>query len=242
MRRDEGLTERVAGPHLELPRVNALVRVAIGVGPDPDGAMRVEDVASRIEDRTDPQQPFAPERLLLAAPRYAGDSELPRPGTACWVSWPTQRGLMDLPVAFVGAEYAREKLAAWWVEVTGAAVRTERRRFFRVTLQLPLELRVPDLVLTGHVVDLSEGGLRCLLPSALDAAGLVLGDEVEVAFTPEGHSTLALSGIVVRLLPGPTRTDPREVGLRFLDTRAYADVMRRVVYDEQLRARRRVLL
>jgi hypothetical protein len=146
--------------------------------------------------------------------------------------------------------------------VDGPAIRIERRRYFRVMLVMPMHVEIPRsashyiervrvgvggeesevpgrvrgdvLALPGHTVDISEGGVRCLLP----APPLPPGAEVHIAFTAE-RADLRMRSLVIRSTPG--RGDSEELcetSLQFTEPGQYAEVMRKVVYAEQLRQRR----
>lgn len=89
---------------------------------------------------------------------------------------------------------------------------------------------------SGTTLDLSEGGLRCLLPPP----ALVLGQRVRVLLSIDGED-LVLDSDVVRAQPLEARpgvVKQVETGVEFCDPEEYGDVLRRAVFSEQLRLRR----
>jgi hypothetical protein len=245
-----------------LPPVNALIRVTISSSSARDSPIRAADVPSRVEDVPEREDGGDPDEFLIAAPQFRGDSEPPAPDTPCLVLWTTDRGLVELPAAYVATEDGGNGIRTWRLVVDGPAIRIERRRYFRVELTMPMHVEIPRsashyiervrvgvggempevtgkvqgdvLALPGHTVDISEGGVRCLLPPP----ALPPGADVHLSFTSEG-TTLRMRSLVIRATPGRGDTeDLCETSLQFTEPGTYADVMRKVVYAEQLRLRR----
>jgi len=100
-----------------LPRVNQLVRVALYTDDDLEGHPSQYDLPSRMEEVNPAQGPGERHLLLIASPRYSGDLEEPVVGTLCTLTWPTERGLMELPVSYLGRQVARNSVDVWQVEV-----------------------------------------------------------------------------------------------------------------------------
>jgi PilZ domain len=223
---------------------------------------------SRIEDVDEtPPGPGRRSLLYVAAPRYAGDLEGPEPGSPCRVTWPTPVGLCELPTRFQGRAFVGPALRAWRLVVDGPVMRAQRRRFFRVPWVGPVTLEVsgdlsqpqpqpqprrvtgPDQdgspavaadlqVLTGMAMDLSEGGLRVTLP----APGLQDRTAIRVLL-PVRDQVLVLPATTVwhRADPAPGRRQV-ETGISFDDTEEHGDLLRRVVVEAQLQARRAGLI
>lgn len=228
-----------------MPTVNGLIRVALYTTDDVEGHPYVHDIPSRIEDIAEPVA-GTPRELLIAAPRYEGNLALPAEGGLAVLTWPTQRGLMELPVHFAGTT-TLGVLQVWRMHVAGPALRTERRKYFRVTVCLPVRVALGtgsvgvgikpsmDLTLAGHTVDLSEGGLRCLVPGPPLAPGASLMIWLQVE-----DSQMELQATVVRSDPAENDESGEglcETSLRFIDAGQHADAMRRIVFTQQLRAR-----
>jgi hypothetical protein len=247
-----------------LPALNTLIRLTIGTrSSDPDAEPLVANVPSRIEDvePADPQAKGGRTQLFVAVPHYAGDVDVPRPGTACTVTWVSPGGLYDLPTGFVERVVVGPVVRAWRVEVTGPAVRAQRRRYVRVPWTKPVVVEVLPVVrlphtnpvdaeeagdpgsepaeretVHGNTLDLSEGGIRCTLPPP----PLRDGQPVRVQLDVEGNS-LVLDGTVVRVKVTTAKPGGRphcETGIAFTEPDEYGDLLRKVIFSEQLRSRR----
>jgi hypothetical protein len=240
----------------DLPAVNALVRVSLGDADSPDVSQLASRVPSRVEDVLPAPAGSGAPRLLVAAPQFEGDLELPAPGARCTVQWTSPYGLWVLPVAFRDGRRACT-VGVWELDVVGAARREERRKFVRVAWSLPVELELrpgddlaaevrelltraaggelPDgrLVVHGSTVNLGEGGLLGLLRD------VKLPGEcpVIVRITVNGTDFAVPSRICWSLATG---TDPvrYETALAFDDPTRYGDVLRPMLYGEQIRQRR----
>lgn len=172
----------------------------------------------------------AGDELTIAAPVEAPEAEPLPVGGQLWLSWASDRGLHHLKVQL------RERLgdpARWRVLAVGPPEREQRREGYRVPLMGTVRLRMDETWQEAQLIDLSEGGLRCLL--ALDAVveeGATC--EIDLEVVREG---LRLSGEVVRVREG---VDGRpDVGVRFVGaSTAVTDELRRYVFDVQLEHRR----
>ncbi|HET9655780.1 MAG TPA: PilZ domain-containing protein [Kineosporiaceae bacterium] len=90
--------------------------------------------------------------------------------------------------------------------------------------------------LHGTTLDLSEGGVRCLLPPPQ----LRAGQPVRVNLEVEGE-LLHLDGTVVRSdrrAPVAGREPQCDTGIAFTEPDEHGDLLRRAVFSEQLRSRR----
>lgn len=237
--------------------LDAVARVAQGQEPDVQGRVDagLADLPTRVEDVVPAQRRGERTHVVIAAPRYVGDVERPPDGAACALVWATQRGVIELPTEFVRTELLPQGIRVWHLAVAGQAVRLQRRAFVRVPLSVPLVVRtfrldgdpggspagreddsgaepaLPEVV-DGRTSDLSEGGLRCLLPAPPLPSDL----PIEVAFAVEGDE-YRLRAAVVRAMPGKPGTGLFETAIRFVDT-FRGDDLRKVVFAEQLRLRR----
>lgn len=207
-------------------------------------------------------------RVYVAAPHYPGDLEGPEPGCACRVIWATARGLCLLPTRYTGHIVVGSAVRAWRLTVDGPVARVQRRRYFRVPWIGPVTLEVtretgpdagpdagsPDAgspgadtsgnevalpeeglqVLTGVTVDLSEGGLLVTLPEP----GLPDRTAIRVLL-PVHDQVLVLPATTVWSRPAPPPAAGLvQTGISFDDVEDHGDLLRRVVVDVQLRARR----
>jgi hypothetical protein len=222
----------VTAPHpTELPTVNLLVRL---VGPD--GAADPAGAASRIEDIAAPS-PGRPVAFRVVAPTYRGDLLDPDPDTLWLMTWVSERGRWELPVCRTDADGPGPR--CWWLTPAGSIRRNQRRSFYRAPCMGAVAVDLladPFATLLGRTLDLSEGGLRCLLPSA----GIDPGTPVVVRLSLDG-----LRGVfegVVRRTVRPARAARvagwhREAAIAFDDPEVHGDALRRFVAREQLRQR-----
>jgi len=233
-----------------LPELNTVLRVAVGTSPDPADGLRPSQAPSRvehIEPATDGRSWRGP-RVLIATPRYPGDVDEPRPGTACTLTWSDGHAVYELLTMFDSALPGGPdtSLRTWRLEATGETVRLQRREFFRCECSLPVTVAGLDragarATATGFTLDLSEGGLRCVLKGpTLKPGG---GAQVGVELTP--GTVLTLDGEVLRATPRPASAlsgsvEPRpvETVIEFKDAERHGDTVRRAIFAEQLRQRR----
>lgn len=230
--------------------------------PPPDGPALAPllQLPTRVED-VRPARPRDRQALVyVAAPRYAGDLDGPEPGSPCRVIWSAPNGLFDLPTRYRGRSVIGPAVRAWQLVVDGPVIRIQRRRFFRVPWVGPVTLEVAEdpaagtaavpgaaasgngagpsgnglHVLTGMTVDLSEGGLRVVLP----APGLPDGTAIRVLL-PVHEQVLVLPATTVWNRPtrGPGGHQV-ETGISFDDVEEHGDLLRWVVVETQLKARR----
>jgi hypothetical protein len=228
-----------------------------------DVPSRIEDLVP-----ADPAVRGSSPELFVAVPHYRGDVSVPRAGTACTVIWVTPQGVYELPTGFVERVVVGPVVWAWRLAVTGPAQRAQRRHYVRVSWTEPIVVdvapaapdREDDEVDGGdapaaqeveddgpgeaptaglvHVttLDLSEGGVRCMLPPP----PLRNGQRVRVRLEVDG-TALQLDGTVVRVRVGsrtPGAAPECETGIAFSEPDEYGDLLRRVVFSEQLRSRR----
>lgn len=93
-------------------------------------------------------------------------------------------------------------------------------------------------VLAGTMVDLGEGGIRCLLPPP----PLSVGQSVRVVLPVAGQVLTPRARVVwTRACTTPVSTFA-ETGFAFDDPEEHGDLLRRVLFGEQLRARRAGLI
>jgi hypothetical protein len=220
------------------PGVNQLIRLTVGAGADPSAEPVAREVPSRVENVTmspGPSRRVPSTRILhVAAPSYEGDVEVPRPGTWCEVSWLTPTGVFEIGTVFDGRELVGPSVRAWRLIVSGPTRRVQRRRFVRVPWTAPIQIRVDNQVLSGQCADLGEGGVRCLLPLPR------LDTDVPVDAVLSGtEGLLVLPALVLRSEEITIGNGKKaQLALVFADPEAQGDVVRRLVFSEQLRLRR----
>lgn len=232
------------------PPVGALLRVVADeshpwLGPD-GRASRVEDVDGGL--------------IAVAAPRGPGDVEPPEPGEEVQLSWAGPRGLLVLAVRLL--ETGRDGVPLWWCEPVGGLEVHQRREFVRAPVASGWRVGVlltpvgPDAEpgvepTSGHLLDLSEGGLRVRLPGWPGGDGtpvtvrLVLPpsaeEEMDGGAAAAAVAAQELSGTALR---GVETSDPRlpagtvDVSVGLEQPVPCADDLRSLVFAWQRAARR----
>lgn len=231
-----------------LPAINQRVQILLSL--DSPGQLAA-GVPSRIEDVVLIPGKNPEQEIHVAPPRYNGDVERPREGHAMGLVWATERGVLELPVAFQDVVRVGEVVSAWRVRVVGPAVRVQRRHFVRVAFAGPILVRLrveddesatpggagPSAAVPGMTIDMSEGGLRCVLETELIAE-----TPVNVSFAFNGDD-FALDARIVRAFAHTERAgyrgEPRwDTAIRFVNPDLAGDALRKGIFAEQLRARR----
>jgi len=241
-----------------VPEINDLVRVSVPASGTGAGGSGADSVPSRVEnvmvDETG-------RRYMIASPWYRGDSELPAMGTPCTLEWPGTQGLWLLPVAFICEELAREDLRVWVLDTMGPAWQQERRSFMRVDWSLPVTLTLMNLAdarravagglqaptmvaapateglpdkMSGETTNISEGGVRLLLPEPALPVGLGVMVHLEVS-----GQTFTLPSRVRWARPsGRSDALQADTALAFDTPEVHGDRLRPLLFAEQLRIRR----
>jgi PilZ domain len=198
-------------------------------GPWPDVNQRVEIFGStwgdwlvtRVEDRR-------PGGLVVAVPQNpAGPERLPSPAEFVAVRWTGARGIGMVEAAVVATTRAGI-VPTWELAGRGEPVLFQRRRFARVPVVLPARLVTRRGAWGLTILDLAEGGIRCL---AAQMVPVEPGEPIEVSFEVDGLG-LSVQAQVLRwaLAPGGVT-----IVFRFVDLpRADADRLRRFVFRQEL--------
>ena len=175
----------------------------------------------------------SPDCLLVQPPLGTGGvpvATLPA-GTLLQLTWTSAGGRHELDAVLV--EVRRDRVPLWRLAAEGETRTTQLRRYARAADSLTGELTRGRDAWSAVVSDLSEGGARALVT---DAAGLAVGDAVLLYVTIEGQR-LQLPG---RLLPFvPAQVGRTELRVEFEGLGRTADVLRRRVFEQQVRARGR---
>jgi hypothetical protein len=244
----------------DLPTINNLVRVTLGDLDDPEAEGFASDVSSRIQDLTTDKKTGRVLSYLIAAPVFAGDLETPRTGTTCLLQWATTEGICTLPTAFEARELIGNNLRVWRLKVTGPPRRDQRRRYFRVQSAIPTQLairrdleeldpeRLRTLEFSGVLekletlpeslaavsLNISEGGLRCMTPEPVLPADLPL----ITRFTLGTTWFVIPAHVIWSELRQHEGKQLVESALEFDDPGAQGDVLRPLLFEVQLKARR----
>lgn len=169
--------------------------------------------------------------LLLRQPvgMHGPGGTVVAPGAVLHLLWCSPAGLHDQPAVFVGLAVDRVRL--WRVHLDGPVSTVQQRQFTRAGDALPATLRLDEQVWPAIVVDLGEGGARCVLgTSVIPPTGVPVVLDVEI----EGE-LLVLPARV--LASSPLLGSRCEVRLAFHSIGRAADVLRRRVLGQQRRAR-----
>jgi hypothetical protein len=173
--------------------------------------------------------------LVVGAPLDLVEGQEPAIGDRLTVLWEDANGPRLLPCDLT-AVLARE-LPHWQVRPSGPARSEQRRRHVRVLSTDPVTIVRDREALAGGLIDLSEGGMRCVLHDPDTVVGV--GDTLSAIWRIEGREhDLRARAVRVIVRPG----EPRVVALAFLDlTQTQEDELRRHVFTEQTRARARTI-
>jgi hypothetical protein len=143
------------------------------------------------------------KRVVLTAPVTSAVE--PDVGARAEVSWGADEGLRMLPVELLGVQRARVPL--WHFRTLGPVEQVQRRSSVRLALTAPVQVRHSGQIFVGASLDLSEGGLRCIVTGDSDPTA---GDTGDLAlFLDDDHNPLRIGAMIVRV----RRHDPRQVTL-----------------------------
>ncbi|HEY4410241.1 MAG TPA: PilZ domain-containing protein [Acidimicrobiia bacterium] len=198
-------------------------------GPWPDVNQRVEIFGStwgtwlptRVEDRR-------ADRLVVAVPQNPDrPGPLSRPPDFVAVRWTGPRGI-GMVEATVGIVTRAGIVPTWELVGRGQPVLFQRRRYARVPVVLPARVVTRRGPWGITILDLAEGGIRCLAPQMVP---IEPGEPIEVAFDFDGLGVTSGAEVVRwALAPGGVTIVFRFVGLG----RADADRLRRFVFRQEL--------
>ena len=213
-----------------MPEVNSRVGVRV------DECCR-NDLMTRVENVLEPGGGGGRYgSLTVAAPVHPCGLAMPYDRTPVHVRWTMAQGAIEVPAQVSGTTL--RPIALWRLEATGPAVRVQRRRYVRVATQaLPVELRAGEERVTAWLADVSEGGLRCRAERWV-GSHIAPGDQTVTWLKLGEGLNLALPAQIVRVSPaGP---DHVEIACQFMGIPdGTADQLRRYVFSEQLRQRRK---
>lgn len=164
--------------------------------------------------------------LIIDAPVEPSEVEPLPAGGHLWLSWTTERGLHHLEVQL------SERLddpPRWRVAAVGPPAREQRREGDRVPVMATVSVHAEGRSHEAQLIDLSVGGLRCLLAPN---AGMAEGAACEVTLDVV-RAGLRVPAEIVRVREGfDGKTD---VAVRFEQTStAVTDELRDFVFRVQL--------
>lgn len=186
--------------------------------------------------------------LIVKAPMLVGEGIAELSEALFELEWSSERGLLKVPVSYLGDH---DEGTLWQLEICGPITTSQRRRFVRAPLSIPVQLfvgavlkaGVPDLrnatSLDGTLLDLSEAGGRMVVPRGAPHAGLLAtGAPVHLQMTLAGESLL-LPGSVHSALPAvPPGGDALCVVVILRDPGPFGTTLRKAVLRAQVDARK----
>ncbi len=178
-------------------------------------------LSSRVEDVVDPD-------IVVSAPAVPPGYRETRVADQVLVAWRGPRGPQEVPTTLHDREGGT--VPRWRLRPTGPVVTTQRREHVRGGVALSATLDLGDHRVAAPATDLSEGGIRLLVPASVRVA---VGDHVDVTFAVNGQ-WLESRACVVRLqrVAGGVEAGCTFVGLARHD----ADRVRRFIFQRQVRA------
>lgn len=195
------------------PHAPVLIRV---------GHQHDHEYTSRIED-------VAIDAITINSPAGGASAALLASGSReVALSWLSPRGRYEQRCVVI--EHALGTQKQWRLRPVRRAVLIQRRRYVRVTAQVPVHVVVSGCDVPGLTVDVSEGGFRVRLPRQVIP---------ELSYTTVqaniGGIAVAVSGYVLRT----TNTPPEETEavIAFDASTGEVEAIRRFVLNAQLRAR-----
>lgn len=202
--------------------------------PEAGGTVTLQVLASGMEVFAKVDAVPLPDRVMLSEPV---DSEgrhvepLPR-GSDLRLVWTSPAGRHEVAATMAGVVHDRVPL--WRVEVRAAPTVVQRRDYTRAPESMRGELHYGQLWSKLVVLDLSEGGARCMVR---DPGQLEVGTQVELRITIDGHDLL-LDATLLAADPQDKLGEKVQVRLRFLDlSRGTSDLVRKRVLEQQRKAR-----
>jgi hypothetical protein len=174
-----------------------------------------------------------PGRLLLREPVDADGRHVDplANGSDLRLVWTTAAGRHELAATMVGVVH--DQVPLWRVEVRSAPTVVQRRDYARAPDSLRGELHYGTLWSKLVVLDLSEGGARCMVrdPGVLPVGGLV-----QLRTVIDDHDVV-LDATLLAADPQDKLGELVQVRLQFVELGRMADVVRKRVLEQQRKAR-----
>jgi c-di-GMP-binding flagellar brake protein YcgR len=189
---------------------------------------------SRVEDLGD-------GLLVVAQPYDLPADEAFDTGTELSVTWADSGGgIMVLPTR-IQAAHAEGTLRLLSLVVTGPASTDQRRRFVRAAAAGHVALRSAGSnetdAVTGSLIDVSEGAVRCAVGAGA-ADGFLAGRNEVIAEFRFGTVDFAVPGRVDFLRPTAHPAEFEELVVVFDEPVADADALRKQIFAQQVRTLR----
>lgn len=211
-------------PSLDLrssPRPEAGARIVLHVVATGDEVFAVVDAVT------------LPDRLLLGEP-FDSEGRHVEPlasGSDLRLVWTTTAGRHEVGATMAGVVHDRVPL--WRVEVRSAPVVVQRRDYTRAPDSLRGEIHYGQLWSKLVVLDLSEGGARCMVR---DPGELPVGGQVQLRTVLDDQDVL-VDATLLAADPQDKLGELVQVRLKFADLGRTADLVRKRVLEQQRKAR-----
>ncbi len=158
------------------------------------------------------------------------------PGTELGVAWADSDGAIRVLPTRILAAHAAGALPLWSLVVTGTASVDQRRQFVRVPAAGPVTLRPAaggkSGVVTGSLIDVSEGAVRCTVRAGA-ADSFLAGDNEVVAEFRFGDGDFAVGGRVEFLRPTTRPAELEDVVVLFDEPVADVEALREQLLAQQ---------
>lgn len=197
-----------------------------------------------LRDQADREYPSRVEDLgegllVVARPHDLAEGEEFGRGTQMSVVWADDDGVVTLLPTRVMAAHVEGTLQLWSLAVTGPAVREQRRRFVRVAATGPVKFRPAggkkSQAVTGSLIDVSEGAVRCTVGAGA-ADGFLSGSNEVIAEFRFGSVDFSAPGRVEFLRPTKHPAEFEELVVLFDEQ--VADALRKEVFAQQVQTLR----
>ena len=139
--------------------------------------------------------------LTVGATQLIGVPPPPAVGSPVTIRWSGRRGRYSAVTTLIGVDATQ--FAVWILRAGGSVQIEQRRRFARAwaegTVQINLvnpAVPASDVVLVGDLIDISEGAIRCRLPSKGFDQTLALQVRLQI-----GERLLSLKATVLKVGP-----------------------------------------
>lgn len=208
----------------DLPAVSTqVVMFWVLEGPDPDGIVHHELRTEVLAPEPGPGSPIGVKLELAAATEVRIVPDSGDPVTLRWRS--TTREVQVAARVIAWGERGGQMV--WKVEVLSEPALTQRRRYVRELVALPVTLYDEDdnPLAAGNTVEISEGGVAV----NLDGISLQEGSSVQTELILPEVGVARIEGSVLRSPGGRTPTV-----IQFEDGHQHQDALRQLVFATQL--------